>query len=51
MIECLFKRLKEECTWLHNFRSFQDPGTTFGRWIRHFNEHRPHHAFNYRSPT
>jgi len=51
MIERFFKSLKEECTWLHNFRSFQQARTTIGRWIRHYNEHRPHQALNYQSPA
>ena len=34
MIERFFKSLKEECTWLHNFRSFQEARSTIGRWIQ-----------------
>jgi len=51
MIERFLKSLKEECTWLHNFRSFQEARTAIGRWIRHYNEQRPHQALNYQSPA
>lgn len=51
MIERFFKSLKEECTWRHNFRSFQEACTTIGRWIRHYNEQRQHQALNYQCPA
>lgn len=51
MIERFFKSLKEECTWLHNFRSFTEARTAIRRWIHHYNEHRPHQALNYQSPA
>jgi len=51
MIERFFKSLKEECTWQHNFRTFDQARRTIGRWIRFYNEHRPHQALNYQSPA
>jgi putative transposase len=51
MIERFFKSLKEECTWLHNFRSFTEARTAIRRWIHHYNEQRPHQALNYQSPA
>lgn len=51
MIERFFRSLKEECTWQHNFPSFREARRTIGRWIRWYNEERPHQALNYRSPV
>ena len=51
MIERFFKSLKEECTWLHNVRSFTEARAAIRRWIHHDNEHRPHQALNYQSPA
>lgn len=51
MIERFFRSLKEECTWQHNFASFREARRTIGRWIRWYNEERPHQALNYRSPV
>jgi len=47
----LFRSLKEECTWQHDFRSFREARSTVSRWIRWYNEERPHHALSYRSPV
>ena len=43
MTERFFKSLREECVWQHSIRSFDEACTTICRWIRFFNEHRPHH--------
>ncbi len=51
MIERFFKSLKEECTWQHNFVSFQEAKSTIARWIRWYNRRRPHQALDYRSPA
>jgi len=51
MIERFFRSLKEECVWQHSFRSFAEARTAIGRWIRFYNEHRPHQALNYLSPA
>jgi putative transposase len=51
MIERFFQSLKAECTWLHNFRSFQPARTAIDRWIQHYDKHRPHQALNYPSPA
>jgi len=51
MIERFFRSLKEECTWQHDFGSFQDARSTVSRWIRWYNEERPHQALGYRSPA
>ena len=51
MIERFFRSLKEECVWQHSFQSFEEARRAIGRWIRFYNEHRPHQALNYQSPA
>lgn len=51
MIERFFRSLKEECTWQHNFPSFQEAKARIARWIRWYNRRRPHQALGYRSPA
>jgi len=51
MIERFFRSLKEECTWQHNFESFVEARGTIERWIRWYNEERPHQSLNYLSPA
>jgi putative transposase len=50
MIERFFRSLKEECTWLHNFQSFDEAKRTISTWIRFYNEQRPHQSLGYLSP-
>lgn len=50
MIERFFRSLKEECVWQHSFRSFREAKHHVDRWIRWYNEERPHQALDYRSP-
>ncbi len=50
MIERFFRSLKEECTWQHIFPGFREAKTEIARWIRWYNEERPHQALGYRSP-
>jgi putative transposase len=49
MIERFFRSLKEQCTWQHNFASFQEANSTIARWIRWYNRRQPHRALDYRS--
>ncbi|MCB9725552.1 MAG: IS3 family transposase [Spirochaetaceae bacterium] len=51
MIERFFRSLKEECVWQHSFRSFREATHHVDRWIRWYNEERPHQALDYRSPS
>jgi putative transposase len=51
MIERFFRSLKEECVWQHSFRSFREAKQHVDRWIRWYNEERPHQALHYRSPS
>lgn len=50
MIERFFRSLKEECTWQHVFSGFREAKAAIARWIRWYNEERPHQALGYRSP-
>ena len=50
MIERFFRSLKEECTWLHNFETFEEAKKTISTWIRFYNEERPHQSLGYLSP-
>jgi len=51
MIERFFRSLKEECIWQHNFTSFGEARRAVRRWIRWYNDERPHQALAYKSPT
>ena len=50
MIERFFRSLKEERVWQHAFGCFEEARSTIGRWIRFYNQERPHQALNYQSP-
>jgi putative transposase len=49
-MERFFRSLKEECVWQQNFGSFAEARRAVLRWIRWYNEERPHQALGYRSP-
>jgi putative transposase len=51
VIERFFRSLKEECVWLTNFKSFKEAQRVIERWIRWYNEERPHQALGYLSPA
>ncbi len=50
LIERFFRSLKEECVWQHDFAGFEEARQTIKRWMRWYNEERPHQALQYRSP-
>ncbi|MDQ5851027.1 MAG: IS3 family transposase [Chloroflexota bacterium] len=50
MIERWFRSLKEECVWQHQFRTCAAARAAIARWIRWYNEERPHQALGYHSP-
>ncbi|GJL57136.1 MAG: insertion element hypothetical protein [Nitrospirales bacterium] len=50
LIERFFRSLKEECVWQHHFAGFEEARQTITRWMRWYNEERPHQALRYRSP-
>ncbi len=51
MIERFFRSLKEECTWQHNFKDFEEARRAVQSWISWYNEERPHQALGYLSPA
>ena len=51
LIERFFRSLKEECLWLHNFANFEEARAAILKWIRFYNEERPHQALDYQSPA
>jgi len=51
MIERLFRTLKQECVWLHNFRDLAEAEREIGRWIEKYNTQRPHEALNWLTPA
>lgn len=51
IVERFFRSLKEECVWLHRFKSFQHAHATIDRYIRYYNTARPHQALGYQSPA
>jgi len=50
VVERFFRSLKEECVWQHAFASFVEARRAVRRWIRWYNEGRPHQALGYLSP-
>ncbi len=51
MIERSFRSLKEECTWQHNFKDFEEARRAVQSWISWYDEVRPHQALCYLSPA
>lgn len=50
VIERFFKSLKQECVWQHGFASFEEAKAVVERWVKFYNEERPHQALNYITP-
>ena len=51
VIERFFRSLKQECVWLHKFENFNQAKEAIERWIKEYNEERPHQALNYATPN
>ncbi|WP_376717205.1 integrase core domain-containing protein [Halomonas piscis] len=47
---CFFRSLKEECIWQHRFESLCQAKVVIDRWIRYYNEERPHQSLDYVAP-
>ncbi|RXE46835.1 integrase core domain-containing protein, partial [Chromohalobacter israelensis] len=39
-----------ECIWLHRFESLGQARVVINRWIRYYNEERPHQSLDYVAP-
>ncbi|WP_275401762.1 integrase core domain-containing protein [Salinicola corii] len=50
LVERFFRSLKEECIWLHRFESLGQARIVIDRWIRYYNEERPHQSLDYVAP-
>ncbi|MDR5860703.1 integrase core domain-containing protein [Halomonas eurihalina] len=50
LVERFFRSLKEECIWLHRFESLGQTRVVIDRWIRYYNEERPHQSLDYVAP-
>ncbi len=50
-VDPFFRSLKEECTWLHNFRSLRHVARAARQWIAWNNKQRPHQALANLSPA
>ena len=50
-VERLWRSVKYECVYLHNFETVQDAILWIGRYFEFYNNDRPHKALGYRTPT
>lgn len=50
MIERLWRSLKYECVYLHAFETGSQARNEIGKWIRRYNEKRPHSSLDDRTP-
>lgn len=50
MIERLWRSLKYECVYLHAFETGSEARKGIGKWIRRYNEERPHSSLDDRTP-
>lgn len=51
IIERVFRSLKEECVWQHQFETFEEARQRIRAWVAWYNEGRPHQALNDKSPA
>jgi putative transposase len=51
VIERFFRSLKQECVWQHSFKNFEEAKEAVDKWVRFYNEDRPHQTLNYATPA
>ena len=51
MVERLIRTVKEQCIWLHNFKSLDEARYIIGQWFCYYNEQRPHQALGMKTPS
>lgn len=51
IIERFFRSLKQECVWQHSFKNFEEAKEAVDKWVRFYNEDRPHQTLNYATPA
>ena len=49
-IERLWRSLKYECVYLHNFENGREAKSLIGNWMMHYNTNRPHSTFDGQTP-
>ena len=49
--ERVIRTLKEECVWLHNFRSREEAERAIAQWVRKYNTERPHESLGWKTPV
>lgn len=50
IIERFFKSLKQECVWQHRFATFEEAKEMIDKYVKYYNEERPHQTLKYASP-
>ena len=50
VIERFFRTLKQECVWLHNFKSFEQAEKIISQWIDNYNKNWLHSSLGYKTP-
>lgn len=50
VIERFFRSLKQECVWQHGFTTYEEAKPVIEKWIKYYNEERPHQALAYAAP-
>jgi len=50
-IERLWRSLKYECVYLNELTTGTEARLAIGRWVRHYNDDRPHSSLNDKTPT
>ena len=51
LVERVFRTMKEECIWLHRFKTLEEAERVISQWIEKYNTYRPHEALGWMSPT
>lgn len=51
VIERFFKSLKQECVWQHQFKNYEEAKVYIDKWIKEYNEERPHQSLKYLTPN
>ncbi len=51
MVERLIRTIKEQCIYHHRFESIRNAESMIGKWIKFYNEERPHQSLGMKSPA
>lgn len=51
VVERVFRTLKEECVWIHRFRSIEEAEQKISQWINKYNTYRPHESLGWLTPV